>query len=162
MKFLAFAALVCTASAIKIREAPVAAVPLSEAKPNAAAGAVDSSRAGVKQHEQAKVDQHVAGFHITDSDAVWAAADARKNGPISTTPIPTPAGPSVPLQNPGKAGNGDNVTSSLAQGDNGSWHCKCMGTTCWDHEGAVCHTHQVPAHGGETCLDNKGKCNYGQ
>ena len=155
MKFLAIAALMCTASAMTLRQ--TGPTPLSEAKPNAAAGAVDASRAGVKQHEQAKVDQHVTGFMIGDSDAVWKAAEASKNGAISTQPIPTPAAGSLPIHNQGKAGNGDTVVS-LAE--NPAWHCKCMGTTCWDHEGAECKTHQVPAHGGETCLDNKGKCNY--
>ena len=99
---------------------------------------------------------------IGDSDKVWAAAKTSVNGPIATTAIPTPASGSIPLHNPGKAGNGDNV-QALSQElpkNAGAWHCKCMGTTCWDHEGAVCHTHEEPAHGGETCLDNKGKCNY--
>jgi len=152
MKFLTIAAIICTASALRLRTDP-----LSEAKPNAAAGAVDASRAGVKQHEQAKVDQHVTGFMIGDSDAVWKAAEASKNGAISTQTIPTPAAGSLPIHNTGKAGNGDTVTT-LAQ--NPAWNCKCMGTTCWDHEGAACNTHQQPAHGGETCLGNKGKCDY--
>merc|ERR1711974_267980 len=82
------------------------------------------------------------------SDGVWAAAKVSKNGPLPTQPIPTAAGPSLPIHNKNKAGNGDSVTA-LAQ--NPAWNCKCMGTTCWDHEGAVCHTHQQPAHGGEKC-----------
>merc|ERR550514_1968814 len=69
--------------------------------------------------------------------------------PAAAVPIPTPPGPSIPLHNPNKAGNGDTVTATLAQ--NPAWNCKCMGTTCWDHEGASCNTHQQPAHGGEKC-----------
>ena len=153
MKFFAIAALLAAASAIKLEGAPVAT---SEAHPNAAAGPVDSSGAGKKQHAQAIIDQKVTGFHAADSAAVWKAASASKNGPISTQPIPTPPGPSIPLANRGKAGNGDTVTA-LAQG---AWNCKCMGTTCVDHEGAQCNTHQEPAHGGQTCLGNKGKCHF--
>merc|ERR1719473_437898 len=154
MKFLAIAALLATASAIRIEGAPAAAT--SEATPSAAAGPVDSSGAGKKQHAQAIIDQKTVGFHKTDSDAVWAAASKSKNGPLPTQPIPTPAAGSLPLHNKNKAGNGDTVTA-LAQG---AWNCKCMGTTCVDHEGAQCNTHQQPAHGGETCLGNKGKCNF--
>ena len=152
MKFLTIAALICTASAMRLRGAPV---PLSEAKPNAG-GAVDSSGMGKATHEQAKVDQKVTGFMIADSDAVWKAASASKNKPISTQAIPTPNGPSLPIHNTGKAGNGDRV-QSLAE--NPAWHCKCMGTTCWDHEGAACTTHQEPAHGGEKCAGGtRGMC----
>merc|ERR1711934_1287409 len=110
-----------------------------------------------KPHSQAIIDQKVTGFHRADSDAVWAAASKSKNGPLPTTPIPTPAAGSLPLHNINKAGNGDTVTA-LAQ--NPAWNCKCMGTTCVDHEGAQCNTHQQPAHGGETCLGNKAKCNF--
>ena len=157
MKFVTYFALIGAASALRLHDAPKAApvpVPLSEAKPNAALGAVDNTKAGVAQHEQAKVDQHVTGFMIGDSDAVWKAAEASKNKPIATTPIATPPGPSLPLHNPGKAGNGDTVTSSLVQGapvgpDGLAWHCKCMGTTCWDHEGATCHQNQIAAHDGQ-------------
>mgnify|MGYP001626603777 CR=1 FL=1 len=137
MKFLA---LFATVSAINMRAAPG-----SEARPSAAAGPVDSSKAGKKQHEQALKDQKVVGFHIADSNAVWDRASKSKNGPISTQPIPTPAGPSIPLHNKNKAGNGDRVTA-LAQGPAGVGpsgvagynNCKCMGTTCVDHEGATC------------------------
>jgi len=84
------------------------------------------------------------------SDGVWAAAKSSKKGsmPYSSQPIPTPVGASLPIHNKNKAGNGDNV-NVLAQ--NPAWNCKCMGTTCWDHEGASCNTHQQPAHGGEKC-----------
>ena len=110
MKFLA---LFATVSAINLR-APAG----SEARPSAANGPVDSSGPGKKQHAQALKDQKVVGFHIKDSDAVWAKAKVSKNGPISAQPIPTPAGPSIPLHNKGKAGNGDRVTA-LAQGPAG-------------------------------------------
>merc|ERR1719476_70901 len=103
---------------------------------------------GQKTHAQAIIDQAVTGHMRTLSDGVWAAASKSKNGPISTQPIPTPAGPSLPIHNKGKAGNGDAVTA-LAQ--NPAWNCKCMGTTCVDHEGATCKTHQRPAHEGATC-----------
>merc|ERR1711865_35959 len=152
MKFFAIAALLATASAIKLTGPAT-----SEATPSAAAGPVDSSGAGKKQHAQAIIDQKVTGFHAADSAAVWKAASASKNGPISTQPIPTPAAGSLPIHNKGKAGNGDTITA-LAQ--NPAWNCKCMGTTCVDHEGAQCNTHQQPAHGGQTCLGNKGKCNF--
>ena len=85
---------------------------LSEAKPDAALGPVDRSKAGKRQHEQAKVDQHVTGFMMKDADAVWKAASTSKNGPLSTQAIPTPAGPALPIHNKGKAGNGDTVNSS--------------------------------------------------
>ena len=84
MKFLAIAALLATASAIKLTGAPVAPVAGSEARPSAAAGPVDSSGPGKKQHAQAIIDQKVTGFHAADSAAVWAAASKSKNGPIST------------------------------------------------------------------------------
>ena len=53
MKFYTILALLASAQAIRLHADPPAKaaappVPLSEAKPNAAAGAVDSSKAGVK------------------------------------------------------------------------------------------------------------------
>ena len=161
MKFFAIAALLATSSAITLHGKPPAApVARSEATPNAAAGPVDKTAKGMKMHKQAIGDQATVAHMKTLSDTVAKKAAKSKNKPISTQPIPTPAGPSLPIHNKNKAGNGDTITA-LAQGPPGdyrngkaaAWNCKCMGTTCVDHEGASCTTHQQPAHGGEKCQD---------
>ena len=37
------------------------------------------------------------------------------------------------------------------QKENPAWHCKCMGTTCSDHDSAACKKYHEPAAGDAKC-----------